>query len=102
MALLEFGCPRLYVEDATDLKTKITRIDAIIDALFTAALAAADGQDVSSYSLDDGQTKIQATARDAASIEASIRAYQRLRQNCINQLNGRGYRLVDWNSNKYL
>lgn len=99
MAIQTFGCPKLYIEAAADLEAKIVRIQAIIDALENAALLSADGQEVQMYSLDDGQTKITASARDAMSIARSIDAYERIKQRCLNQLNGRVFRNVDYESN---
>ncbi len=85
----------LYVEDACDLAAKIVRIDAILLALDAAALRAAAGEDISEYQLDDGQTKIRATRRGLAGIQASYMAFERIRQMYINRLNGRVFRLMD-------
>lgn len=84
-----------YIEDCTSLEEKVTRIDAIIDALLTTALKAAGNDNVTEYSLDDGQTKIKTVYRGADAIMASIRSFEQLRQIYLNRLNGHVVRLVD-------
>lgn len=90
----------LYIETATCLKDKIIKLDAIIAALEDAALKGAETQDIDEYWLDDGQTKIKNVFRDPNAIFQAILNYDKMRQIYINRLNGRGMRLVDFNSNK--
>ena len=49
----------IYINGATCLRDKITRIDAIIVALEDAALKGAAQGNISDYSLNDGQTQIR-------------------------------------------
>ena len=89
----------IYLETATCLKDKITKMDAIITALEDAALKGAEGVDIDEYWLDDGQTKIKNIFRDPNQIFKAIISYERIRQMYLNRLNGRSFRLVDFNSN---
>jgi len=84
-----------YIECATDLKDKITRIDAVIDALMTTALKAAEKDSISEYWLDDGQSKIKTIYKGADGVMNSIRSFEQIRQLYVNRLNGFSFRLVD-------
>jgi len=96
-----YDSAEIYISSATSTRSKITRIDAIIDALFTTALKAAENGDVTEYSLNDGQTTIRTVYKDAAAVMASIKSYEAIKQMYINQLNGRVFRLVDSKNFKY-
>ena len=89
----------IYLESATCLKDKIAKMDLIIAALEDAALKGAEGVDIDEYWLDDGQTKIKNIFRDPNQIFKAIISYERMRQMYLNRLQGRGMRLVDFNSN---
>jgi len=89
----------LYIESATDLEDKVVKYNAIISALEDAALKGAEMQDIEEYWLDDGQTKIKNVYRNPNDIFKAILSYERLRQICLNKLNGRGMRLIDFDSN---
>lgn len=93
--MIEFDSSAIYIDCATTVREKIARIDAIITALETTALKAAAAGNLSEYWLDDGQTKIKTVYRNPAEVEASISAFEKIRQRYINQLNGRVIRLVD-------
>lgn len=90
-----FDSAYVYIECATDLQGKITRIDAIIDALMTTALKMAANDNISEYALNDGQTQIKTVYKGADAVLNSIKAFEGIRQTYINQLNGRVIRLVD-------
>jgi peptidyl-tRNA hydrolase len=85
----------IYLDSRTSVKAKITAIDAIIAALLTTAVKAAAGENITEYWLDDGQTKIKTVRRTSKEIEASIAAFERLKQYYVNQLNGRVFRMID-------
>lgn len=92
----------LYIQSSTDLKSKLVKINAIIDMLFTTALTAAATDNMSEYSLDDGQTKIRTVYKGTKSILAAIDILERQKQTVLNQLNGRVIRGVDSkNLNRY-
>lgn len=90
-----FDSSDIYINSATSLREKITRINNVITALENAALTAASGQNIQEYSLDDGQTKIRTAYRNASDIAQAINAFEFIRQRWVNQLNGRHVRLVD-------
>lgn len=93
--MIIFDSSEIYIESATTLRDKITRLDVVIDALFTVAATAAAKGNISEYSLDDGQTKIKTVYKSAESVMASIQVFEAQKQTYINRLNGRSFRLVD-------
>ena len=90
-----FSSAQIYIECGRDLRDKINRLNAVITALETTALKAAETGNLDEYSLDDGQTKIRTKYRDAVAVANSITAFETIRQRYINQLNGRHVRLAD-------
>jgi hypothetical protein len=85
----------LYIQSRTTLEAKIAGIDAIIDALELAALAAASGSNVSEYQLNDGQTIIKELFRGPQGIATAINNFEAIKQRYVNRLNGRVVRAVD-------
>lgn len=85
----------IYIETATSLNDKITKIDAVISALLSTALKSAANDHITEYNLDDGQTKIRTAYRGTAAIMNSIKEFETIKQMYVNQLNGRVMRLVD-------
>jgi hypothetical protein len=84
-----------YIDCASDLRDKITRIETIISALEDTALKAAANDNITEYSLNDGQTIIRTVYKGADAVLNSIMAFEKIRQMYINRLNGRVMRLVD-------
>jgi hypothetical protein len=91
---IEYSSASVYIEQAQDLKDRIAKIEKVIDALYTAAESAAENQDITSYSLDDGQTSISAQYRNPDQAFKAIEHFERLKQMYINKLNGRRTRLI--------
>lgn len=85
----------IYLQTATSLQEKIVKLDAVIDALFTAATEAAENQGIDEYSLDDGQTKIRTRYRNSTEVFKAIKDYETLRTMYQNRLNGRQFSLRD-------
>ncbi|KKQ06413.1 MAG: hypothetical protein US15_C0012G0011 [Candidatus Moranbacteria bacterium GW2011_GWF1_36_4] len=85
----------LYIEESTTIEGKIAAIEAIITALQVTAASAAGCDNITEYSLDDGQSKIRTVYRGVSQIIASINNFEKLKQMYINKLNGRVVRLVD-------
>lgn len=85
----------IYVQSATELCDKLTRINAIITALEDTALKSAFNDDIKSYILDDGQTKINADYRGTSEVIKSIHSMEQVRTMYENRLNGRHVKLVD-------
>ncbi len=90
-----FVTAQKYLESCTTLEDKIAKMDLIIIALEDAALRAASGGDVSEYLIDNGQTKIQTTYRNATDIYRAIQGFEIIKQRYINRITGRVTHLVD-------
>jgi hypothetical protein len=90
-----FDSADLYIETASTIRGKITKIDAIITALETTALKAAAKNNIEEYWLNDGQTQIKTKYRTTEDVLKSIKAFEQLKQMYVNKLNGRTIRLVD-------
>lgn len=93
--MVTYDSAAVYVDQCSTLQAKITAIDAIIDALLLTAVKAAAGENISQYSLNDGQVIISTTYKTAADVQKSITAFEQIRQMYINRINGRVIRLVD-------
>ncbi len=92
----------IYINSATTIKAKIAKIDAVIDMLLESALKAASTDNLSEYSLDDGQSKIKTVYRGSTGVAQAIEIFEIQKQRLINQLNGRITRSVDSkNLNRY-
>ena len=65
-------------------KTRIEKIDSIIDGLIDASVQAAANADIEEYRLDDGQTIIKTIYRDMTKLEQAISHFQRIRTRLIN------------------
>jgi hypothetical protein len=85
----------IYVQSAANKVERINRIDEILDALYIAAVTAAENDGVTDYFLNDGQVQIKSTYRSAEQVQKSIKAFEAMKQMYLNQLNGRMTRLVD-------
>lgn len=83
-----------FLELASDLRDKITRIDLIIDGLYITAEKAAVNDHITQYAIDNGQSKINTSYRGVQAIAESIQGFETLRQLYKNRLNGRQVRLV--------
>lgn len=87
-----------YIKCAQDIKDKIDRIDAIIEALEDAELnLALNNGERSEYSFDDGQTKIKEVFTGHASIENAINALTKRKNRLVNSCIGYRYGLQDGN-----
>lgn len=95
MTPVYYDSAAIYIQCASTLQDRIIRIDAIITALYDTALKAAANDNLTEYSLNDGQTVIRTVYKGADSVLSSIKAFESIKQMYINQLNGRVFRLVD-------
>lgn len=93
--MVYFDSAYKYIDCASTLREKITKIEAIISALEDTALKAAANDNITEYSLNDGQTIIRTVYKGADAVLRSIEAFEKIRQMYINRLNGRVMRLVD-------
>lgn len=83
-----------YILSRTTIEARIAAIDAIIDALFVQQLAlASQGEPITEYMLNDGQTIIKAIYKTPEAIARTIELMQKQRNRYANM--GRNtYRLV--------
>lgn len=93
--MVEFEKASIYIEKACTTKEKIAKVDQIISALLSAAIDGAANEGMTSYVLDDGQTKINCMYRSTDSVFQSIKSFEKLKTYYMNQLNGHTFRLVD-------
>lgn len=86
-----------YIQSCTSLRAKIAALDAIIEALLlqSAAVAGGSTENITQYSLNDGQTIISTTYKGSKGIAAAILEYETLRQMYVNRLVGRKMTLRD-------
>lgn len=85
-----------YITSVADKKARLVKIKAVLTALDDLALAAAAGDNISSYTLDNGQTKVNTEYRSLADVERSIAAFERIKNRLEQDLNGGAViRLVD-------
>lgn len=93
--MVYFDSAEIYLESKSKLRDKIRAISAIIDALLLASVKAAGNEDLTEYTLNDGQTTIRAMYRGSESVMKSVQAYEKLKEYYINKLNGRSFRAID-------
>jgi chemotaxis protein histidine kinase CheA len=84
-----------YIQSCTTITAQIAAIDQVIAQLIIQSAKASLGENMTQYSLNDGQTIISTTKRSVADIQKSIIAMRRLRNDLISDKTGRMVRLVD-------
>lgn len=77
-----------YIIDSKSLKERYDRICQIIEALELQMVSAVANADVESYTLDDGQTRINTTYRSAESISKAILGFEQIKVRVMEQLLG--------------
>lgn len=82
-------------ESCSSITDKITKIDAIINALYDTALKSVQKGDTVEYQLDDGQVKIKKIYSSTQSVTTAIKEYEKIRQMLANKLNPSIVRLMD-------
>jgi hypothetical protein len=85
----------VYIQSATTRKARLAKIEECIDMLYNTALKAAETDNMSEYSLDDGQTKIKTVYKGTKGVLDAINILEIQKQRLINQINGRITRAVD-------
>ncbi len=93
-----------YVQTATGLIDRLKKVEKIIDALYDAMVDAAAGIKIDSYSLDDGQAKINTKYRNPNQIEAAISGFEKRRNSILRQLQGSSMHLMhggNFKGNRY-
>jgi len=88
-----------YLSTCQSFRDKAAACNRIIAALLTTAEIAAAGDEVTEYSIDDGQTKIKTIYKGADAVFASIKRFEDLKEfyeaRLSNMKNGRIMRLMD-------
>lgn len=77
------------------LEAKVAKIDLIISALEDVMINSAANRETGSYSLDDGQTKINRTFRSSKEIADSIEAFMRIRNIYVRRITGGRVQLIN-------
>lgn len=77
-----------YILDSQDLKQKYVKVCNVINALYDQAIVSAGSSDISSYSVDDGQTKLSTTYRSMDDVERAIVKFTRLKNMLARQISG--------------
>jgi hypothetical protein len=90
-----YDSAKIYVDSASTLRDKITKLGNIISALEDSILNNAANSGFTEYSLDNGQTKITQGYRSPEEVARAITTFEMIRTRYINKLNGRHVRLVD-------
>lgn len=89
-----------YVDCKSEIIGHIATYDILIKSMEKSILAALVGDNGQSagqyaeYEMDDGQMKVRARFRSVDQMTVSIQALRKIRQDYINQYNGRVTRLV--------
>lgn len=87
----------IYIQGATSLNDRLSRLDAIILALELRVLdSSTDTANIDEYEINDGQVKIRTKYRNIESISKAILSFEKLKEKTLNQLNGRGMALRPW------
>jgi len=86
----------IYIQSATSLKDRADKIELIIAGLLDQQIAAVGNALTEEYQIDDGQVKIKTVYKSADAIAKAINDYERILQQLLNKLNGRGRVLRPW------
>lgn len=78
-----------YLGSKTSYRARIQAIDALIDAILLKLADNVGNVDISEYQMDDGQMKVRTAYRTPEDATKGIEALEKIKQNYINQLNGR-------------
>jgi len=95
MAIKYYSSFHQYMGTCKSVKDRIAAIESIISSLYAAAAQAAEGEAITQYSLNDGQTIISSTPKSAKGVADSITAWEVLLNREKQKLTGRITRLVD-------
>lgn len=79
--------PNVYIEDASELKLKIERIDIILNGLYDALQNSLTKTHLLEYQIDDGQSRIRTAYRSVADMEKGILGFEKLKVVFISRLN---------------
>ncbi len=83
-----------YVECSSKIIGKVATYDLLIEGLEASILSATLSGQYAEYEMDDGQMKVRIRFRSIDQMIAGMQGLRKIRQDYINQYNGRGIRLV--------
>jgi hypothetical protein len=83
-----------YVECKEKLIGKVAVYDLLIEGLEKSILEATVSGQYAEYEMDDGQMKVRSRFRSIDQMIAGMQGLRKIRQDYINQINGRGIRMV--------
>lgn len=83
-----------YIECKSKVLGKIAVYDLLIDGLEKSILEATLSGQYAEYEMDDGQMKVRSRFRSIDQMTAGMQGLRKIRQDYINQYNGRTVRLV--------
>lgn len=83
-----------YVECRSKIIGKVATYDLLIEGLEQSILSATLSGQYAEYEMDDGQMKVRSRFRSIDQMIAGMQGLRKIRQDYINQYNGRGIRLV--------
>lgn len=84
-----------FIMSKSDIKSKISALEALLEALETAELDAVSDSKVQEYQLNDGQTIIRTLFRNPSEIETTISKIEARINKYRNMAIGRRNRLID-------
>lgn len=93
--MVTYDSAAIYINSATELRTKIERIESILTAMEELLVTAATTDNKKEYEFNDGQSKVRLVYNGVKGITDGIQGLETLKQRYINQLTGRKTRLVD-------
>lgn len=83
------------VQSKSDYLDKAKQIQRIIDGLLNLYESVSADEKIDSYSLDDGQTKINVSYESKEAIMGSIQKWERLKNYYESKVRGRRFKLTD-------
>lgn len=83
-----------YIECKSKLIGKLATYDILIESMEKAVLEATVSGQYAEYEMDDSQMKVRARYRSIDQMVSGLQGLRKIRQDYINQYNGRGIRLV--------
>ena len=86
-----------YIQSCTTTRARVAALESIIDLLLLQAAEIASGstENITQYSLNDGQTIISTTYKGSKGVAAAILEWETLLQMYKNRLVGRKFTLRD-------
>jgi alpha-D-ribose 1-methylphosphonate 5-triphosphate synthase subunit PhnL len=91
---VEYMSIEQFFECKSKLIGKIATYDLLIEGMEKAILSATLSGEYAEYEMDDGQMKVRSRFRSLDQMIAGMQGLRKIRQDYINQYNGRGTRLV--------